>query len=211
MARSASISAASREPTNTGAPSTEALTAPGATPMADLLAELARPPTSDVARARNNVFSQLVEFRIHDARVGVVDRQLGATWCAPQAEIDLTRQPQGGVDGTAECRWRSATSRRGLTASATLAAGATATHLRARLTPVAPSRAGPRGAGACALTALDAPVSGEVRSGPGGGLAVRQARLTVRAGAGTVHIGQGSVPILDAALVASGTPNAIDL
>ena len=67
-------------------------------------------------------------MRVHDARVAVVDRQLGVTWRAPHAEIDLTRRPQGGVDGTAELSLALGEQQARLTLSATLAAGASETH-----------------------------------------------------------------------------------
>ena len=76
--------------------------AAAATPLADLLAELARPAGSDRARSANALLGQLRRVRVHDARVALVDRQLGVTWRAPHAEIDLTRRPEGGVDGTAD-------------------------------------------------------------------------------------------------------------
>ena len=85
------------ETTDTGEPTpTEQ-----ATPVADLLAELARPAGDDRVRSANALLGQLHLVRVHDARVAVVDRPLGVTWHAPHAEIDLTRQSAGGVDGTA--------------------------------------------------------------------------------------------------------------
>ena len=55
-------------------------------------------------------------LRIHDAAVTVQDRQIGVTWQAPQAEIDLTRDPAGGVERFAPTsRWRSATNAPGCT------------------------------------------------------------------------------------------------
>src|SRR5262249_39354447 len=70
---------------------------PDATPIADLLAELARPARTD-RDATNTLLGQLREVRIHDARVTIVDRHLGVTWRAPQAEIGVVRHPAGGME-----------------------------------------------------------------------------------------------------------------
>lgn len=181
------------------------------TPIAALLAELAQPAASDRDRGRNTLSSQLRLLRIRDARVVVVDRQLGVTWRAPRADIDLARKPQGGVDGSADLSLALGEQQAQLTVSATLAAGATETHLRARLTPVTPAALARTAPTLAALAALDAPVSGEADLDLDANLALRTVRLTARAGAGEVRIGQGSVAILEAALAASGTPEAVTL
>jgi hypothetical protein len=174
-----------------------------AKPVAELLAELARPLRSDRDRGPGSLLGQLRVVRIRDAQVALVDRQIGVTWRAPQAAIDLTRRPQGGIDGTADLSLALGVQQARLTASATLAAGATETHLRARLSAVTPSSL----AGMVpALASLDAPVETDAALDLDANLAVRSARLTLRAGAGAMRIGATSVPIVDAVLVASGTP-----
>ena len=90
-------------------------------------------------RIANALLGQLRLVRVHDARAALIDRQLGVTWRAPHAEIDLARRPEGGVDGTAEFSLAVGDQQARLTLSATLAAGASETHLRARLSPVTPS------------------------------------------------------------------------
>jgi len=180
-----------------------------AAPVTGLLAELARPPASDRGAPREALFSQLRRVRIRDAQVAIVDRRIGLTLRAPRAEIDLTRQAEGGVTGSADLSLDFGGQSARLTASATLAAGATETHLRVRLTPVAPAALAGSAPALVALTALDAPVSGEADLILGPSLDLREARLTVRAGAGEAHIGHGSVPIVSAVLVASGTPGSI--
>ena len=180
-----------------------------ATPVTGLLAELARPPASDRGVPRQALFSQLRRVRVRDAQVAIVDRRVGLTMRAPRAEIDLTRRPEGGVTGSADLSLEFGGQSARLTASATLAAGATETHLRVRLTPVAPAALAGSVPALAVLTALDAPVSGEADLILGPSLELRDARLTVHAGAGEAHIGQGSVPIVSAVLVASGTPESI--
>jgi AsmA-like C-terminal region len=184
------------EPAPTGQP----------TPVADLLAELARPAGGDRSHSSNALLSQLRVVRIHDAHVVVVDRHLGVTWRAPHAEIDLVRRPQGGVDGTADLGLAVGEQQARLTLSATLAAGASETHLRARLSPVTPSVIARAAPSLAALAALEAPVGGEATFDLDARLAPRTMRLSLRAGGGQVRVGDGVVPFLAAALVASGTP-----
>jgi hypothetical protein len=180
-------------------------------PINALLAELAQPAANDRDRSRNTLTSQLRLLRIRDARVVLVDRQLGITWRAPKAEIDLTRKPQGGVDGTADLSLALGDQLARLTVSATLAAGATETHLRARVTPVKPAALAHEAHTLAALAAVDAPVSGEADLDLDANLALLTLRLTARTGTGDVKIGQASVPIVEAALAVSGTPDALTL
>jgi hypothetical protein len=90
-----------------------------------------------------------------------------------------------------------------------LAAGARETHLRARLSPVTPRVIASAAPLLSALSALDAPIGGEVTVDLDAGLTPRDASLRLNAGAGSVRIGASDVPFLDAALVASGTVDAI--
>ncbi len=186
-------------------------TAPTAdeTPLADLLAELARPAGSDRARSANTLLGQLRLVRVHDARVVLVDRQLDVTWRAPHADIDLARRPEGGVDGNATLTLAIGEQHARLRLSATLAAGASQTHLRAWLSPVTPSAIARAAPSLSALAVLDAPVGGEAAFDLGAGLALSNARLRLDAGAGSVRIGGSDVAFLDAALVASGSPEAV--
>ena len=89
-----------------------------------------------------------------------------------------------------------------------MAAGASETHLRARLSPVTPRAIARAAPSLSSLAALDAPVGGEATLDLDADLALRNARLSLHAGAGTVRIGGSDVPFLDAGLVASGTPDA---
>jgi hypothetical protein len=177
---------------------------PGPAPLAALLAELARPASTDRA-GLPGLFSQLRRVRIHDARITIVDRQLGAIWHAPQAEIDLARRRAGGIDGTADLALALGDQRARLTASATLAAGATETRLRAWLTPVTPAALARAAPGLAPLAALDALVAIQTEVTLDAALAPRQVRLTAQVGAGAVRLGANSVPLSGALLVASGS------
>ncbi len=185
----------------------EPVSAKGSAPIADLLAQLARPPASDRARSPNTLFGQLRSVRIHDARLAVVDRQLGVTWRAPRAEIDLSRRPEGGAAGNADLILVLGEQQARLTLSATLSVRASQTRLRARLSPVTPSVIARAAPSLAALTAFDAPVGGEATFDLDAGLALRDARFSLHADAGKVRIGDSYLPFLGAALVASGTPD----
>lgn len=182
----------------------------GATPIADVLAELARPIGEERA-GEGSLFGLLRSVRVHDARVDVVDRQLGATWHAPQAEIDLMRQQKGGVEGTAELTLALGEQRASLTMSATMSAGAKEVRVRARLSPVTPSVLARAAPSLTDLAAFDAPVSADVGFDLDGRLALRNAQVSLRAGAGRAHIGKGNVAFQDASLVVSGTPQSLDV
>src|SRR6185437_6448996 len=56
-----------------------------------LLRELARPALDDQSRRRGR-FSQMHRLRVRNAAVTIVDRQLGTTWRAPDAQVDLVRR-----------------------------------------------------------------------------------------------------------------------
>jgi hypothetical protein len=180
-------------------------------PAADLLEELSRPPGNDRARSANALLGQLRRVRIHDARIAVVDRQLGVTWRAPHAEIDVTRRGEGGMDGRGELSLALGEQQARLTVSATLAAGASETHLRARLSPVTPSVIARAAPSLAVLAMLDAPIGGEARLDLDAGFALRNARIVLNAGAGTIRIGANEVRFLDASLALAGTPTAINV
>jgi hypothetical protein len=189
----------------------EAAPAGQAAPVTELLAELARPPGSDRARSPNALLGQLRLVSIKDARLALVDRRLGVTWRAPHAEIDLARRPEGGVRGTADLSLVLGEQQARLTISATLAAGASETQLRVRLSPVTPSVIARAAPSLAPLAALDAPLGGEASLDLDAGLGLRDARVSLHAGGGQVRIGNGDVPFLDATLVAAGTPDLLTI
>jgi len=179
-------------------------------PLPALLALLANPPSSD-NNAASGWLGQLRRVRIHDAVVTVVDRRIGATWRAPQADIDLTRGAEGGVSGVVNMSLALGDQRARLTGTATLSPGAAETHLTARLTAIAPAAVARAAPSLDFLSALDAPVTTEATADFGPALDLRHAQVSLQASAGTLRIGTGSLPIVSASLVASGTPDAIRL
>ena len=179
-------------------------------PVPALLAELARPPASDRSAMRGWL-SQIRRVRIHDAAVTMQDQQNGVTWQAPQAEIDLTRDPAGGVSGSADLALVLADQRARLHMTATLSAAATQTRIIAQLTPVAPAALARLVPGLAPLAALDAPVGTEASLRLGPNLGLQHFRLTLRAGSGAAHIGQSAVPVVAATVTADGTPDLVQI
>lgn len=188
-----------------GAPSNR-----GGAPLPTILAMLAKPPSTD-RNAAPGWLDQLQRVRIHDAVVTVVDRRVGATWRSPQADVDLTRRVQGGVDGAVDLSLALGDQRARLTGTAMLSSDASETHVTARLTAVAPAALARAAPALDFLSALDAPVSAEATAELGPALDLRQAHVSLQAGAGTLRIGSGSLQMVEASLVASGTPDTIRL
>jgi len=185
--------------------------AANAWPLLALLAELAKPPANDRSATRIGPFSQLLRLRIHDAALVVVDRQLGTTWQAPHAEIDLIRGAKGGVDGTANLSLLLGDQQARLTATATLPPGKGPIRLRLRLTPVTPASIARVVPGAAALGALDAPVGGDADLQLDDAMRLVALHLALHAGGGAIHVADGVLPITGATLVADATADHAEL
>ena len=111
--------------------------ADAATPsMADTVATLSRPPSSDRAVAapylRN--IEQLRSVRLRNAAITLVDRRLGATLNASDGTLDLQRRRGGGVVGSGAAALAIGAASSQLTLSAELAEGGT--QVAASLAPV---------------------------------------------------------------------------
>jgi len=179
-------------------------------PLPALLAVLARPPATDTTVGRG-WYRQLRRVRVQDAVVTVIDRPLGVTWRAPEANVSLRRLPRGGIEGEMNVALALDSQRARLTGTATVSPGAGQTHLTARLSPITPAALAHAAPGLAGLAAIDAPVGAEATAELGPSLDLEQARVTLQAGAGTVHVGAGALPIAEARLTASGTPDSIRL
>ena len=171
-----------------------------------LVAEFGKPASTDFSPMHSR-FGQLRRVRIENASVIVVDRQLGATWRAPQAEIDLTRHEAGGVDGHADLTVALGDQTARVAVAAMLAEGGRSTHVRAGITPVAPAALARAAPALSPLSALSAPVGATATLDLGPTLALQQARLTVQVGAGDLHVGSATIPVTDGALVVTATPD----
>ena len=135
--------------------------APASTDLAASFAELARPPANDTSRGPGTVLSQVRLLRIEDASLVLHDDQLGVTWQAPRAELELTRLADGGVHGTAALSLAVGGQQAQLHATADLPAGGALLHLQATLsaiTPAAIARTGGAAARLAPLQMLDMPV-----------------------------------------------------
>jgi AsmA-like C-terminal region/Protein of unknown function len=180
-------------------------------PLLALLKELAKPAASDRSATRVGLFSQVHQLRIHDAALTVVDRQLDATWQAPQVEIDLTRGAKGGVDGTASASLALGDQHARLTATGTLPEGKGPIRLRLRLTPVTPAAIARLVPHAAALSAIDAPVGGEADVQLDDTMRPVALHLALRAGVGDIHVADGTLPITGATAVADATADHLDV
>jgi hypothetical protein len=195
--------------------------APGAADGGNLLAllrDLAEPPASDQSATRIGPFSQLLRLRIHDASLVVVDRQLGTTWRAPHANLDLIRGAKGGVEGSADLSLELGNQQARLAATATLPAGKGPIRLRVRLTPVSPAAiarvvppTAPLGRFDAALSTVDAPVGGEADLQLDDAMRPVALHVALRAGDGLLHIANGVLPISGAAAVADATHDHAEL
>ncbi len=139
-------------PTATDAPADAS--APLPRPLTDLFAQRDSDPALPGVR-----LGDLRRVLVRDAGVEVVDRQLGATWRAYAAEIDLRRLNGGGLSGTAQVALALGDVETRLTAVAAWGEESGTVRVEASLTPIVPAalaRAAPR---LGALAALDAPVT----------------------------------------------------
>ncbi len=176
--------------------------------LSGLLRELARPVTTDQS-GTHGALSQLRRLRVRNAKVTVIDTQIGATWQAPHADIALSRRVSGGVDGTATIQLAMGAERADLILSAILVPGAAETTVRARLSPVAPAALARAAPGLAPLAALDAPVSFDGDIVLGAALEPLRGQGTLLIGAGIAHVAGGHVPFQRLSVTGSATPNTL--
>ena len=182
-------------------------TSGGPVELRSLLAVLSARPKTDVsAGGWSSHWSQLRRVRIGDAALDVTDRALGLEWRAHDVGIDLRRQAGGGVGGTVAAALTLGEVATRVAATASLVAGGRQTDVTFRLTPIDPAALARVLLPAAKLAALAAPValSGEAQLGPD--LAPAQFTLAAEVGAGTLHLGQGTAPIVAAQATLRGTP-----
>jgi len=200
------IRAADGSITAAAGPATTDIAPANATPLLAIMTELARPPATDRSATRTGPLSQLMHLRIHDASVQVGDQQFGMTWWAPHADLDLTRQPHGGVDGTANVTLALGDQRAQISGTVMLPAGKAPLHLRLRTTPIVPATVarvlrltGP-------LAAIQAPISGEADLLLDQTMQPQSAHVALQAGTGIIDVADGVLPITQALVAADITP-----
>jgi hypothetical protein len=175
-----------------------------ASPATALVTELMRPPQHNGDDPRVSRLSQLRRLRITNASVIVVDRGLGATWRAPQGEINLTRGLDGGVAGYAALDLALGDQRTKLVATAALNPADALMHVSVKMDPVDPARlATVLRTGSPLrppLSVLSAPLtlSGELALTPT--LQLQQITMEASFGAGRAAVNGASIPLLGGAL-----------
>jgi hypothetical protein len=185
---------------------------PEANPFDRIFTELAQPAQTDLAPSlRGSWLNQMGRLLIRDARLTVVDRQLGATWQAPSARIDLRRRPGGGVSGDLDIALALGTTTTRLTATASLEAGGAATHVQAHLGPVTPAALAGAAAALAPLAAVAAPVSADATLELGPALAIRAATLAAHVAAGTVHVATAAIALRGAELRLTADPQGVSV
>ncbi len=162
------------------------------------------------------MLSQVRLLRIQDASLVLHDDQLGVTWQAPQASLELIRLPDGGVNGTAALTLALPGQQAQLHATADLPAGGAGIHIQATLSPIIPAAIAPAAIAKTALNGaasplaplqgLDMPVQTGVDVTVGPHLSIQHMHLTLDGGPGTAQIAGSPVPVVRAVLIVSGTP-----
>jgi hypothetical protein len=189
-------------------------TPPASDTLTPLLRQFGGRPQSDRASAAQDAgawrWSQLREVRIRDAVVSVDDRALGADWELRALDVALRRPAEGGVNAQAHTAVALGALSAQATVQARLAPDGATTDVEAKLTAFNPASVAQVWPAAAKLAALDAPVTLAGHAGLGSDLAVQHFDAEADFGPGMLHIGQGSAPILQARLTASGTPQRLN-
>jgi hypothetical protein len=168
--------------------------------LTTLLEEFARPASSDVSN-RRGLFSQMRRLVIDNADLTIVDRQLATTWHAPDANLALTRNPNGGVAGMGTMTLAVGDEVATLSATAKLEAGGARTRIDALLTPIAPASLARIAPKLDFLSRMDAPIGLQAELHLGPGLAPTLSRVTAQVGTGKLNLGDGSAQLVDATVV----------
>ena len=185
-----------------GAPSDK----PGPGVLPGWITTLARPVGGDRDASGGSLIDQLRAVRVRDAAITVIDRQLGATWRAPRADINLVRRREGGLDGTGTAELAIGDQRATLHAMASLEPGASRTLVQAevsRMQPAALARAAP---GLAALAGVETPIALTARVVLGPTLDIERGGLEATVSAGQVAFGRTAVPVEAATLALTLAP-----
>lgn len=182
----------------------ETVAEPGTSALAALIRELARPPAPLFSQDRLERFSQLRQLRIRDASLTVIDRQLKAVWRAQAPEIDLRRQPRGGVEGESRFDLKTGAEAASLRIAGSLSPSDGIIRLSARLSDFMPGALARQTVALEPLAAMDARLSGTLDVEIGPGQVLRRIALDLHAGPGAVKVGADRVPIAGADLAMEG-------
>lgn len=152
--------------------------------------------------------SDLRRVRIRDSVLTLQDPALPATIRAPGAAIELDRGSDGGISGSAELHFSVGAETAQLRATAAM--DSDGTRLQAELAPLRPA-AWAQASGFGALAAVDAPVGLSADLLLDAQLRPATAHLTITAGGGVLHLGQGTLAIARARAVLRASPGHVSL
>jgi hypothetical protein len=179
---------------------------PGTAALDELVAELMRPPSDETPRGA------LAALRITGALVTVEDAALGLTWRVEGTQLELRRQPGGGVAGRLHGTLRAGAASLPFDATLEAAGDPAELRFRASLPEIAPATLAAAAPALAPLAQLDAPARIEVTGRMGLDAAPRELRATLAAGAGRIDLGAGGqVAILGAEMAASYAPGRMVL
>ncbi len=152
----------------------------------------------------------LHHLHVHDVAASLYDAQIGLPWQITRADADLDRAADGTVSGRATVALAAGGQLASLTLDARQRPAGDGSDVRASLTPLDPAALAGLAPAFAMLAALDAPVGLNASADLDPAFALRRAHLDARIGAGTVHAGTGSAPLLSATLSADATPATLD-
>ncbi len=179
---------------------------PGPSPLEELLAELMRPPSDATPRGA------LMALRISGGRVTVEDEALGATWRLEEVQVDLRRQPQGGIAGRGSATAALGAARLPVLVSAEAAGDPLAVAFRVSTPELEPAVIAAAAPFLAPLGQLDAPARIELEGELGADFQPRRLAATLSAGAGRLDLGQGRrIPLAGLEASAEWTPEGLRL
>ena len=141
----------------------------------------------------------------------MVDHQLGITWQAQQASLDLRRAPSGGLAGSAEIALVSGDRQVRLTAQAQPRDHGEGTAVQVQSTAISPAIFAALLPGMAPLAALDAKVTLSGGFDVDTNFALSNMLLRASVGAGTIKLGADPVTVLGATMEAEGTAQSFEL
>jgi hypothetical protein len=171
-----------------------------------LLRTLAAPPGGP--RATSSAWAQLRHVLIERASVVVIDRHLHVAWRISTADLDLRRGAAGGVEATATATLAIGGASTSLDLHATVERDGAGALVTGRLGPVAPAALVTVLPQAAALAA-PVTVTGAARMDRHLDFSAFTADTEI--GAGTLHLGEGTAPLLEAHVTFEGTPARLDV
>jgi hypothetical protein len=179
----------------------------GADLSMDLAAQTVPPARSPAAAPAPGIpvwLRTIERVQLHHAAVTLRGVLPGAELRAPRAELDITRQEDGGLTGSAQLELQAGGVHSALHVQATQHDNGT--QLVATTSPLSPASLAGLSPALAGLRALDAPVALTMDALLGPALDVEHARLLVSGGAGTLRVGRGSVALSNLAAVLTVQP-----